>query len=85
MLHAPVVSLALGLLLAACNPFQPEAGFDYKECETTLKKLPRYTELSGGDRLAFIDTCMAEKNLRPTEKCVAAGAQGKPHCEYQAR
>ncbi len=85
MRRGTVVSSALCAVLAGCNPFQPQAGFDYKECETNLKKLPRYSELSGGERLGFIDACMAEKNLRPSQKCVAAGAQGKPHCEYEAR
>ncbi|MEJ7929811.1 hypothetical protein WG922_07495 [Ramlibacter sp. AN1015] len=58
-------------------------GYEYKECQLNLEKLPRSSELGGGDRLVFIDRCMAEKGLRPSERCVAAGAQGKRHCEYE--
>jgi hypothetical protein len=69
--------------LAACDPFAPVAGSDFKECRYDLERLPNYRQLSGGERLQVIHQCMERKGLRATEKCVAAGAQGKPHCEYE--
>ncbi|MEJ7930622.1 hypothetical protein WG922_11615 [Ramlibacter sp. AN1015] len=70
------------LFLAGCNPISPLGGYEYKACQLELDKLPRRSELAGGDRLVFINRCMAEKGLRPSGKCLAAGAQGKRHCEY---
>ena len=70
-------------VLAGCNPFEPTGGYEYKDCHYTLKKQSDYTAMSGAARLAFIDRCMADKGLQPADKCVAAQAQGKPHCEYE--
>jgi hypothetical protein len=71
------------ILLTACNPFAPTAGFDYKECRHKLEQLPQYEQIRGLDRLRFIDQCMVAKGLRPSARCVGAQAQGKPHCEYE--
>lgn len=71
------------MLLAGCNPAEPTAGWDYKDCRLMLTKMPEYMDMGGSRRLTTIDQCMAEKGLRPSSKCNAAAAQGKPHCEYE--
>lgn len=71
------------LLLSGCDPFAPTGGFEYKECRHKLETRADHDQIAGGNRLAIIDRCMAEKGFRPSAKCVAAGAQGKPHCDYE--
>lgn len=82
--YAPFLLMA-SLALSACSPFEPTGGFEYKECRHALEKLPHYDLIPGGDRLKIIHQCMAEKGLSPAAKCVAAQAQGKPHCDYETR
>ena len=77
------VLLMTSLALSACNPFEPAGGFEYKDCRHALETRADHDLIAGLDRLVIIDQCMAGKGLRPSPKCVAAGAQGKPHCEYE--
>lgn len=78
-----VFLLLSALVLSGCDPFAPTVGFDYKECRHKLETRADHDQIPGGDRLVIIDRCMAEKGFRPSPKCVAAGAQGKPHCDYE--
>lgn len=73
---APLISV----LLAGC---EPSGGWEYKECRLSVSELPAASDMGGDERLKYIDQCMAKKGLRPTATCTAAGAQGKPHCEYE--
>lgn len=75
--------LFAGFFLVACDPFAPEGGSEFKDCRYELERLPGYRQLSGGDRLQFIHQCMERKGLQASEKCKAAGAQGKLHCAYE--
>lgn len=75
--------LVASMLLAGCNPAEPTAGWEYKDCRFTLTKLPDYDAMGGDARLKFIDQCMQDKGMRASSKCTSAGAQGKPHCEYE--
>lgn len=83
MMIRTVPALFASILLAACNPAERTEGWEYKDCRFTLTKRPDYSDMGGDARLKVIDQCMREKGLRPSSKCTAAGAQGKPHCEYE--
>ena len=83
MSRSSLLFVIASVLLTGCNPFEPVGGYEYKDCQYTLRKEAGYKDMSGSARLAFLERCRAGRGLQPAPKCVEAQAQGKPHCEYE--
>jgi hypothetical protein len=79
------LTLIAPLMLAACGtpkgPLAPAHAADFSACRTEADQAPRVDSL--GQRIRYIDECMAKRGWKPTPGCVYTDQQGTSFCEYR--
>jgi hypothetical protein len=77
-------ALSAAIVLAACGApkgaFAPAHAADYSACRVEADRASLDTL---GQRIRFIDGCMAKRGWTPTPACVETDQQGTSFCDYR--
>ena len=78
------LALFASLVLAGCGApkgaFAPAHAADYSACRIEADRAPLE---SLGQRIRFIDDCMAKRGWTPTAACIQTDQQGTSFCDYR--